>query len=479
MDMPEEVLKIGDLVSMASLDVSVLAGEAGLDREVLWAHSCELADPWQWLGPHELLMTVGLCVPAVPDLQVEFLGRLVQAGLAGLMIGDHDTAPPLSPEMLRAADRYEFPVLLAGAQTPYAVVARHVAAANTSSQIFQVIKLSKLYHVAANADDDTDGLVRDLVSLLGTGIRVEDGATGLAVIAREHPSKAEAQWSRRYPLRGAHAADLLLAEYPGEELEGFVLVHLMKVLEVAIDRILAAADHRTDMMSRAMAGLLDRADPAAVDEILDPHLASGGYQIAAFDAAEGPRVARTIALRELPAVVGTGRNGYLALVPTPVVAEFRALTEPGAVRFGVSSIFSDYRDVRIAADEAVSVLAASQHGSQTWTEYEGTTVSVLARSHREAVAIITGVLGPLASESAGPSKLRDTLFAYLRNDRRWAPTAQELGIHRQTLSYRLNRIQEETGLDLARSSDLSALWIAYQAWQTTHGTAQQPPANPL
>ncbi|WP_341952142.1 PucR family transcriptional regulator ligand-binding domain-containing protein [Salinibacterium sp. TMP30] len=465
-----KTLRVDDIVSTTSLDVRVLAGGSGLARDVLWAHSCEMKNPDQWLGPHELLMTVGLCVPAAPADQVAFLRRLDEAGLAGLMIGDHEeTAPPISDEMLREANLRGFPVLLAGAQTPYAVVARHVAAANTSSQTLQVLKLSKLYHLAANANEDAEGLVHDLVALLGIGIRVEDPITGLPILAADLSRAHVDLINRDYPLRGAHAATLIISEHPGEELDSFLLVHVMKVLEVTIEHILNAADRRAEIAARVMLSLLNGAQPPEFDELLAPHSVSTGFQIAAFAVADGDRVARAVALRELPIVVGAGRTSNLALIPIDLVPEIRKLIEGSNVRFGASSVFTDLHDVRIAAEEAAKVLAAAQHSDRAWTEFEGTTISVLARSNREAAEIITGVLGPLAETASGANRLRETLFAYLRNDRRWNDTANELGIHRQTLSYRLNRIEAETGSTVTKSSDLSAFWIAYQAWEAMRG----------
>jgi purine catabolism regulator len=466
---PTQTLTVRDIVSTASLDVRVLAGESGIARELLWAHSCEMKNPEQWLGPHELLMTVGLCVPVAPADQVAFLKRLDNASLAGLMIGDHEeTAPPISDEMLQEADSRGFPVLLAGAQTPYAVVARHVAAANTSSQTLQVLKLSKLYHLAANADDDREGLVHDLVTLLGIGIRVEDRITGLPVLAAEVDRKHAELVSRHYPLRGAHAANLIIYEFPGEELDSFLLVHLMKVLEVTIEHILNAADRRAEVAARVMLSLLNGTQPPELDELLAPLQVSNGFQVAAFAAEDGDRVARAVALRELPVVVGAGRTSGLALVPTDLVPDIRKLAQDSDVQFGASSVFSDFHDVRVAAEQAAKVLAAAQYSDRVWTEFEGTTISVLARSNQESAEIIAGVLGPLAENTSEARRLRETLFAFLRNDRRWNETADELGIHRQTLSYRLNRIKEATGSTVTKTSDLSAFWIAYQAWEVIH-----------
>jgi purine catabolism regulator len=152
------------------------------------------------------------------------------------------------------------------------------------------------------------------------------------------------------------------------------------------------------------------------------------------------------------------------------VSDVRRIAETAAVHFGVSSVYTDYRDAAAAAREASQVLGAAQFGDRRWVEFEGTTIAVLSRSHREADEIINGVLGPLVASTTAATRLRVTLFCYLRNDRHWQATADELGIHRQTLSYRLNRIEVETGLSINRSADLAALWIAFQAWDATRGS---------
>lgn len=466
MDETQTPLAVQDLVSTTSLGLEVLAGTGGLSREVLWAHSCELKNPEQWLGPHELLMTVGLCVPTGADEQVDFLGRLDDAGLAGMVIGDHETAPEILPPMLAEADRRSFPVLMAATEIPYAAVSRHVAAATSSSQIFQVLRLSKLYQIAANADDDTASLVREIATLLRVGVRVDDSITGMTVLEADLPhSRATPAAPRSYPLRGAHSAELWITEYPGEELDSFILVHLVKILQVNVDRVLAAAGHRAEAGSSALRRLLTGAADARVDDLLGEHQAADGFRVAAFAPDRVGELGRRVALSELPVLVGEGRTSGLALMPHAVVPDIQALAERTDVTFGASSLFTDYRDVRAAAEEAIRVLTVSQYSQRRWIEFEGSTLAVLSRSHQEAEEIIAGVLGPLAESSPSAVKLRETLFAYLRNDRRWKDTSAELGVHRQTLSYRLNRIEEETGMSLSRTADLSAFWVAYQAWE--------------
>lgn len=471
--MADSVLTVGDLVATDSLDSALLAGDGGLGREVLWAHSCEMVDPAQWLGPHELLMTVGLCVPHSPADQVAFIARLDEAGLAGMMIGDHEIAPALSPDMLAEANRRGFPVVLVGERTPYAVIARHVAAANTTSQTLQVLKLSKLYHLAATVGDDPAEAVQSFASLLNVGIHVTDALSGLPIVGADPVGLAvEFPQSRVYPLKGSHPAQLELREFAGELMDSFVLVHLMKILEVTVDRLLNAADRRAEISAGLMKSLVNGGAIAEADAFLTPAM-DDGFQVAAFSSSGAAAVQRATSVAQLQVIVGTGRHYALAVVPVPCLPAFREITMHVGSHVGLSSMFATLQDVRAAVWEAEHVRSSIEHGSTQWAEFEGTTLAVLSRSRREADEIIRNFLGPLAGDNPRVAGMRDTLFAFLRNDRRWQETADELGIHRQTLAYRLARIEKLTGLALAKTSDISALWVAYQAWESLHSNVAE------
>ncbi|CAN5318084.1 hypothetical protein BH18ACT9_BH18ACT9_17900 [soil metagenome] len=86
-------LRVSDLVADPTLDTHVVAGADGLDTPILWAHACELPEPARWLGPNELLMTMGACVPPGSQAQQEFIAGLAEAGLAGMTLGEK-VAPP-------------------------------------------------------------------------------------------------------------------------------------------------------------------------------------------------------------------------------------------------------------------------------------------------------------------------------------------------------------------------------------------------
>ncbi|HEX3287822.1 MAG TPA: helix-turn-helix domain-containing protein [Mycobacterium sp.] len=56
-----------------------------------------------------------------------------------------------------------------------------------------------------------------------------------------------------------------------------------------------------------------------------------------------------------------------------------------------------------------------------------------------------------------------TLDAYLRCERSWLQTAKELGIHRQSVVYRMQRVEEITGRRIADTATIAEFWLALRA----------------
>jgi purine catabolism regulator len=105
----------------------------------------------------------------------------------------------------------------------------------------------------------------------------------------------------------------------------------------------------------------------------------------------------------------------------------------------------------------LETIANSEQGA---VRYDDAVFSVLPRTAGEANEIIQRVLAPLMSETQSSARLIETLCTYLDQDRNWNSTAEKLGIHRQTLAYRLQRIEKLTGRSLKSTRDLAEFWIA-------------------
>nr|WP_287815406.1 helix-turn-helix domain-containing protein [Pseudomonas sp.] len=60
-----------------------------------------------------------------------------------------------------------------------------------------------------------------------------------------------------------------------------------------------------------------------------------------------------------------------------------------------------------------------------------------------------------------------TLSTFLSNDGNWKATAFDLGVHRQTLVYRLKLVEQLTGLKPTATQGIARFWIALQAGKNT------------
>jgi len=60
-------------------------------------------------------------------------------------------------------------------------------------------------------------------------------------------------------------------------------------------------------------------------------------------------------------------------------------------------------------------------------------------------------------------ELLASLQAFLQRNARWETAAAELFVHRHTLRYRMRKVEELTGRDLASSFDRMEFWLALRA----------------
>ena len=86
--------------------------------------------------------------------------------------------------------------------------------------------------------------------------------------------------------------------------------------------------------------------------------------------------------------------------------------------------------------------------------------------HPELTSFKTKVLGPLlAYEGAG--ELLHTLEVYFDNNGNLSQAAEALFIHRNTLTYRLDRITEISGIDFDNTETLLAAQLALRIHKMT------------
>lgn len=490
-------ITIRELIERPDLKTRLIAGAAGLDRPVTWAHVCELEDPTAWLSGGELVMTVGIGIPRDPAGQVAYVERLARAGLAGLMICEGMKAPPLAEAMLEAADRWAFPVMLTAYEVPFVAVSRVVADANLREEHLRLQQAVQVYEVArlvVHAELDDEELIARLERIAGATLMVLDpqlsqvllppsrrGENGFAlllqrVLERYPPGQLPAVLQLPDAKPGTIAlaiptrrsAFLVIAPRRERVQRDIVtLRHIATVLALALERQRAETERRHRFATELFAQIADQRVPP--DLALDllrreqgfpelPYavaaLAEGGLELAEFqDRLLSEGVPHAVLRRE--SVV------YL-LLPD----DDRAWQSVRSCCVGSVGWSRPIGTLARVPEAMVEAQWALQHANGRIVRYgerplgvEGWLLGV--EGARELVGRVVGPLIDYDRRHGG--NLLRSLETFLAENGSWSRTARTLGIHRQTLVYRLRRVEALTGLRVDRVSDLAMLWMAVQA----------------
>ncbi|WP_435240873.1 PucR family transcriptional regulator [Streptomyces cucumeris] len=200
-------------------------------------------------------------------------------------------------------------------------------------------------------------------------------------------------------------------------------------------------------------------------------------------------VVRTAAGLGLP-VLPTRRDGTAVLVARGAPGErslYRALSrevgsEAGAI--GVGGRCEPPHEVPRSYQEALRALEVRSrshpaHGMTFFDDLGLYRILPPGGDHREVDRFVREWLGPLLDYDARHhSALVETLSQYFDCGGHYSEAAAALVIHRSTLRYRLRRIREITGMDLADVESRLNLQVATRMWKITRtGPEESPPAR--
>lgn len=174
--------------------------------------------------------------------------------------------------------------------------------------------------------------------------------------------------------------------------------------------------------------------------------------------------------------MGRGVVGWMRFVERPDPAELdrqvRRLRELHLqvrrtfnIATGVGTLQAGAAGLSATIDDAVGAarIAAERSLSDWFVRIDafGLEQLLLARTESDTfVPAAEALLAPLRAEGGG---LIETLAVYLDNESGIAATAQQLGIHRNTVAQRVRRIEELLGVDLRDASARLALHLASRA----------------
>jgi purine catabolism regulator len=263
----------------------------------------------------------------------------------------------------------------------------------------------------------------------------------------------------------------LVVEPVGSQLPSLVLLHHIATggaLELAQ---LAAVQERQWRLDAGLLGqLLDRRiDP----RVAGPLIADAGLDLAASVLAvtraahdrDGAELHRKLARSHLPhLLLNLDRVLHVVLPEAAIDVHLVSELAGPACATGSSDRIGTAGRLPDAAQEARWALGVAEAENRMLVRYGEHTALLLPQSVPEAQALVSRILGPLiAHDTQHGTAYVDTLRAVLRHNRSWQLAAAELHIHKQTLGYRIRKIEQLTTRGLTSTEHLAEWWFALRA----------------
>ncbi len=496
-------ITVAELVDVPFLKMRFHAGTAGGGRLVAWAHTSDLPNATDWLAPGDLLMSNGLNLPEEAEAQVSFLAELESAGLSGLAVGDDMHAPPFTPVFLQRAEELAFPLLAIPRDVPFVAVSRAVAAANSDEEHKRLVQTVQLYEAlrgAVSTGSSATALLSELGRQVGCRLLLLDATTALPVLAAgaEPPAglvdrlvaelrgrhgvfpavlRVESNGARAFALRvPTRRPTALVALHDADRVPDLALLqHAANIAALEVERISAERERQLRLGGELLAAMLERRiEPVSASQQLGEHgIAPEDAVLVAFratsSAASHRNLHHELAQRALPHLVLWSPQLCLVALPDTDQAHeaLRGALGPD-IALGISDPLRRADRAPDAGREARWAQTAAHNLGAPLVRYGDATPLFLPRTLGEAELAAERVLGPiLAYDGEHATELMRSLSVFLEQNRSWQRSAELLHVHKQTLVYRMHRVEELTGRDLRKTADIVELWMALRALEFT------------
>jgi PucR family transcriptional regulator, purine catabolism regulatory protein len=521
---PGTRLTLGDLLDQPDFGLKLLTvGAAARKIPIHGAHSIEISNPARWLSEHWVMLTAGVRLRARPAEQRRLIAELDDGGIAALGFGVAMVSKQVPKALLEEAERRSFPVFSVPFPLPFREIISFVNRSLLSTDLYvlqRVISVQDYLMDAFHEDPPEPVLIRRLASVL-QGADVALVESDGRVTAQTSPSAAGA-WtkvrraSRLHELehegRWGVAARVDRANQPSAWLivltpEGHGYRQLVNPVTRAAARLLGVPSLARDSASwrrrrrRRLADVLhDSPDEARRPRFLSA-LADCGIDFAtpcrvalfAGDATAGVeplsgdqllrRVEELLDRHEI-AHVSSERDGHVFTIAQddlPSLAGWLGDVSDRHAQLsaGIGEPVFDVDGVQRSLLGARIALADLKHGTQAgrvmrYEALDPITLMLASLPGLDEHQRLTRELAPLD----GDPRLLETLEMYFASDLTVALAASRLGIHPNSLRYRLSRIEEALGMSLTSPRTIALLYMAMHDRELPCGKGAEPALQP-
>ncbi len=516
--MPEATrprLCLGDVLAEDPFGLTLVTG--GPDcahREVRGAHAVEVDEPARWLARDWVMLTTGVRLRGNVPAQRGLVPSLADAGVCALGFGVGLGFKNVPAALVEVAGEQGFPVFAVPYDTPFRAIVQFVERSLTGGeeQVFRRLTALQRYLVdALRTPEPERAMVDRLAGFLDAGVMLL-GADGEPEIVAGRPPVAELRRGiRAQPVGlmeleagGWHAVATPIATGPGDGARWLVLASprpgfigkLAKPAAEATAPLLAAMTRLgevvRDQEQAVKAALLDEAlEPAQVRDVQPLAARAAAFGVDFSDAA------RLVVVR---------RGGELASVRRELVAAFEQARVPHLVQerggsltalvqcrdaqlAGVLAPLAESRRLSVGVGRAIGAIADAHHslrdaelaaaradGEPRVVRFEDFDLGTFMVSEIPPERLAPKVAEILSVLHAHPP-LQEAIRAYFAHDLDIAATAISLHMHRNSLRYRLARLEQLLGRSLKQPATIAALYLALAA-DAAEGVGGTPNPRP-
>lgn len=476
-------LTIKELLNKTELKIHLKAGKAGIDRTILWAHTSELENPSKWVLPQYLIMTTGLGIPKEAKKQRQYLQFLVDAQLAGLLISDHMNAPSNLDSLYEMADEIGFPILMSDYNTPFVNIAKVISDANKDKKEainHQLIKVLYEHTRSLIKEHNINDLVNRVRALLNIELYLIDMMRPTVPPFPDAPYPNE--WQETF-------AQHQFLEHKNQQLtqnEVDCLIAPLKAKSYAIVIIDPAISH--DLLQNLILlfsfyiegrkenfAQLIKLSHELFDDILHERVNESYIEKRLPNFRVTPATSNLIILKRLPdfnyetfffnhAIYGIflSHKEYLMMLTDesniPLLSQNSQALGISNSLDNLSRLHDAIKEAKLAYKKSSKSYPIQYYAEDNYAKYG------VPKSLEDAQKLFDHNLGALyQQDQSRNTRYLTTLKVFLDNDRAWEKSAKQLHIHKQTLVYRMQKIQEITGRKTDTMEDIVELWIALKA----------------
>ena len=499
---------VRDLLAAPQLRLTLIGGESGLGNRVQWAHTCDLPDPWNWVGENQVLLTNGPALPESGSQQVEMLKRLHRAGVAACGVGDEMGAAPFSEEAVDTAEHLGIVLFAVPYPLPFMAIAQTIADATTAENARRVQSTASLYGLIASGQalpQANAQLLTAVANLTGFNTFLADAHC----LHHWRPEDSSPEWmtgARPLSGRGSDGVASLWENSAGEIIHALpirtvpdcmaffhprthgrrdatLLLHAASVIGTIVGQEHLALVNRNRQRVEFVDRILNESSRlSSAAEFWIRQLGYEGKLRGAVFSSGTPIEQDALVHRlhrhgvELVASIRSGR--LLAIIRSASVRDDDALlellhhTHGETVHIGLgrevdpADIRSSLREAIWALEVPANAITSAQSGTgceslhvfdpeQRWMSFS---------SPDRADAFVESRLGPLLSGELGHRDLLHTLRTYFECSRSPQATADAMHVHRQTVNQRLRRIETLVGRSLKETETVAELWLALRLY---------------